>query len=533
MDREHPLSQGRVAWLASLPGLVGTDSRYFNIAGRDQATIVGDSLNSMWINGPPNSGMKALLYNGTSQYASLNVTNSPASVTKASFGCWVNPTTLGTPYLGIAQTRNVLNGISMIISGADNISFTAEWTNASAHYNDNTLLTLSIGNWNWCGVSVTTDGVVLYRWNAVSGWGTYSYSETVGSNSLNGLWFNGADPGSASGVSPQNFFPGAVCDFFLASGVSYNANQMQDICKMSSQGYQVADSPIRWFSTRTFFVPAAGGVVWGWQTEQIESIRPVYQKRAFDAPLSQLIAPPTGIQFDGANNSGDKNNVSTVSVSASWAGNNRMLAVDVPFLNAAGSVASMTYGGAACTFINAQNVVGGTGRVEQWRICEKDAGAPGPGANTLVVNYSGVIADTSVEWASYWNVNQSVPIESWNGNSGINAGSATDATVVVTPVTNNCWVHWALATSQTSGIASSNTSRNIVPGLAGTGADSDTGGFISPASAQTGRWTGNGIASAWAAAGYAIRPVFASGAIYGFETFARDTMNEKVIIVPY
>lgn len=217
------------------------------------------------------------------------------------------------------------------------------------------------------------------------------------------------------------------------------------------------------------------------------------------------------IVFDAAANSGDQAAVSSVSVSAVWSGNNRMLAIDVAFMGAAGSVSSITYGGAACTLVGAQSVVGGTGRIEQWRIIQSDSSAPAAGSNTLVVTYSGVIADTSVSWVSYTNVHQTTPTEAWNGNSGINAGSPTDATVVVTPVADLDWCHFAMATSQTSGIASSNTSRNIVTGAGGTGADSDTGTFVSPASAQTGRWTGNGITSAWAAAGYAIRPLSASG----------------------
>lgn len=217
----------------------------------------------------------------------------------------------------------------------------------------------------------------------------------------------------------------------------------------------------------------------------------------------------TLIAFDAASNSGDQSAVSSVSMSVAWNGTNRMLAIDVPFMGAAGTVSSMTYGGATCTLVGARNVVGGTGRVEQWRICQNDSGAPAAGSNTLVVTYSGVIADTSVDCVSYTNVNQVSPTEAWNGNSGINAGSATDATVVVTSTTDNCWFHYAMASSQTSGMASSNTSRNIVTGAGGTGADADSNAVISPAGAQTGRWTGNGITSAWAVGGYAIKPFVA------------------------
>jgi hypothetical protein len=223
------------------------------------------------------------------------------------------------------------------------------------------------------------------------------------------------------------------------------------------------------------------------------------------ATLATFTGFAPGIIAIGAANSGNQSAVSTVTTSATW--QKDFLAIDVPFMGAAGTVSTMTYGGANCTFIGAQNVVGGTGRVECWGIKGSDSGAPAAGSNTLVVTYSGVIADTSVQWTSYTGVDQTTPTEAFHGNSGINSGSATNATDVVTPTTDKCWPHWALACNQTSGVASSNTSRNVVTGAGGTGADSDSGGAISPASAQTGTFTGMGITTAWAVAGYAVRPV--------------------------
>ncbi len=213
-----------------------------------------------------------------------------------------------------------------------------------------------------------------------------------------------------------------------------------------------------------------------------------------------------GIQFDAAANSGYQaaGGANPFTVSASWNGSNRMLSIDVSILSVTDTVTAMTYGGAVCTFVGAQNVVGGVGRVEQWRICQNDSGAPGAGSNTLSVTLSGSVA-YSIEWTSYTGVNQATPTEAFSGNSGVNAGSATNATVVVTPVTNLDWVHAALATSQSSGIASSQRSRNVVAGALGTGANADTGP-ISPVAAQTMTWTGEGVTSGWATAGYGIVP---------------------------
>lgn len=229
-------------------------------------------------------------------------------------------------------------------------------------------------------------------------------------------------------------------------------------------------------------------------------------------PRTAKLLLPSGIAYDAVSNSGYQTLVSSLSWSHTWSGSNRMLAVDVSMLSVTDTVTAMTYGGATCTFVGGQNVVGGTGRVENWRICQNDSGAPATGANTISVTLSGSVACAGTA-VSYTNVNQSSPTEGWNGNSGINAGSGTNATVAVTTVADKDWVHAALATSQASGIASSQTDRNVVAGAAGTGANSDTGP-ITPAGSQTMTWTGEGITAMWATAGYGIRSVNASRTAY-------------------
>src|ERR1700730_10331402 len=96
--------------------------------------------------------------------------------------------------------------------------------------------------------------------------------------------------------------------------------------------------------------------------------------------LTRPLVGATQIVFGNAGNSGDQTTVSSVSVAALWFGNNRMLSIDVPFMGASGTVSSITYGGATCTLIGVQNVAGGTGRVECWRICQNDSGAPPEGS---------------------------------------------------------------------------------------------------------------------------------------------------------
>lgn len=215
-----------------------------------------------------------------------------------------------------------------------------------------------------------------------------------------------------------------------------------------------------------------------------------------------------GIGFDAAGNSGDQAATNTYSGGASWSGTNRFLAIDVSMLGAGVTVSSMTYGGAACTFVGAISTVTSFGRVEQWRIASSDSGAPATGSNTLVVNLSGSI-EFAVEWASYTGVHQSSPTEAFNSAQATNAGSATDASVAVTTVADNCWVHAAVVANDTS-ISAGNTSRNNISGTLGSGANEDNGSAKTPAGGVTMSYSGMGLTTTWAIAGYAIRPVAAA-----------------------
>lgn len=223
--------------------------------------------------------------------------------------------------------------------------------------------------------------------------------------------------------------------------------------------------------------------------------------------LSFLVV--SGIAFDAAGNSGDQAAASSYSGAASWSGANRMLAVDVSMLGPGVTVTSMTYGGAACTFVGSKSTVTSLGGVEQWRICSSDSGAPGTGSNTLVINLSGSIEFTA-EWASYTGVHQSVPTEAFNSAQATNAGSATNASVAITSIADNCWIHAAVVANDTS-ITAGQTSRNNVSGTLGSGANEDNNAAVTPAGATTMSYGGMGITTTWAIAGYAIRPLSASG----------------------
>lgn len=223
-------------------------------------------------------------------------------------------------------------------------------------------------------------------------------------------------------------------------------------------------------------------------------------------PGQGYIDERAGIAPDAAANSGYQAAASTYTFNRAVSGTNTFLAVDVHLLSAGQTVTSIvddsTGGAVAMTLIGVKTTVTSFGRVECWGLA-----APAAGTKTIAVTLSGSIASCATA-TSYTGVHQTSPYEAFNSAQATNVGAA-DATVDITTVADNCWVHGAVATSDSS-ITAGQTSRNNVTGIGGSGANEDNNGPKTPAGTVTMSWTDVGAAATWAIAGYAIRPVAAS-----------------------
>lgn len=214
----------------------------------------------------------------------------------------------------------------------------------------------------------------------------------------------------------------------------------------------------------------------------------------------------TGIQFNAVANSGYQTAVSTYTFNRTLDGSNRFLAVDIEILSVPGTTVTSViddFGGGAnnLTLIGVRSTVSGAGRVECWGLI-----APTVGTKTIQVNLSASVASAATA-VSYTGVHQTVPTEAFASNQATNVGAA-DATVSVTSIADNCWVHAACVTDDGS-ITAGQTARNNVTGGLGSGANEDTGP-VTPAGSTTMNYTGIGALSTWAIAGYALRPIAAT-----------------------
>jgi hypothetical protein len=238
-------------------------------------------------------------------------------------------------------------------------------------------------------------------------------------------------------------------------------------------------------------------------------------------PVFYSLPSAAGILFDAASNSGYQAAQSTYTFNRTVTGSNTFLAVDVELLSVPGTTVTSVVddsggGNVSMSFIGAKSTISGAGRVESWGLV-----APATGTKSIQVNLSASIASAATA-VSYTGVHQTTPTEAFNSAQATNVGAA-DATVSITSIADNTWIHGACVTDDTA-ITANQTTRNNVTGALGSGADEDTGP-VTPAGVTAVSYTNVDALKTWAIAGYAIRPLAASG---GGTIFNRRSMGARV-----
>lgn len=462
------LNRDRVGWWLCPPGMGGGGRfpnlmRYGQYDG-DHGTLsmaIPATATSGWCAG--RGSFAALNYDGTDDYVTLGTNARLAPLAALTVGCWIRTNSALSQYVIIKGSAATFSYYLRLQSGV-NVRFGvttgggATTTTTAGNQIVSGQWHHAVGVWDGATMSVYVDGKLAAGPTAKTG--------TLANTTVEARL--GADTG---GVLP---FSGVIGETWVV-GRAMTGGEILDDYDLSSCGYRARDSALSWVIRRSVY-----GVV-----------------------------ATTGIAFDAASNSGYQAAASTYNWSHTCTGSDRFLSVDVSLLSAGSTVTSITYNGVAMSLIRAQTTVTSFGRVESWGLA-----APASGANSIIVTLSGSIASAGCA-VSYTGVNQYTPTEAANSAQATNVGAA-DATVTVTPVADNCWIHGAVASDDAS-VTANQTTRNNVTGVGGSGADEDTGP-ITPAAATAVSYTGVGALATWAIAGYAIRPVASAVVTDGFRT---------------
>lgn len=439
IDWDHPRNKNLVALWGSPQGVPAAGNRWLNLAyGFGGRAPHGTMANeASFANG-------ALLLDGVNDYVSLGAVTLNCSSTAWTL-TWYGSIPDLTAYRGIV-TNDVSHGISFSSNGT--------------------------------GFLITTDDTNNQTSVVGAAAGLHVYSLAFYGTNFD-CWRDGVNQGSITPAFGATGFSWTGVNLLTTDLATWSgAMRMMALHSRTMPAgeipawhaeiladFKVANSPLRWYSTRTLFVPTAAGIT-----------------------------------FDAASNGGYTAAANTDTWSHTNAGN--YLVVGVAMLGVA-NVTGITYNGVALTLLGSKTSAGSLLRVELWGLA-----APFVGAANIVVSLDGSIAFAGV--ASSWGgVHQTSPTEGFNSATATNVGAA-DATVDVTTVADNCVVVDVMASSDGSvTVGAGQTERNNVTGAAGSGTMSSEGPKT-PAGSVTMSWTDVGALATWVTGGIALRPLAAS-----------------------
>lgn len=312
-----------------------------------------------------------------------------------------------------------------------------------------------------------------------------------------GVWFDAMVSYDAGGV--VRFYINGLASGSATSAQSFTHAQYYLGSQPNNSEQLTNGSGIAWMRMWNSVLPASAAQ----QLANLPySLYAARLQRSFKAPVIV-----TGIAFDAASNSGTQTAQSTYTFARTITGTGTFLGVDVSILSAGATVTSIidNYDVAPVNlkFIGLQATVTSLGSVECWGL----AGAV-TGTKNVQVNLSGSITSAATA-ASYNGVHQTSPTEAFNSAQATNVGAA-DATVNITTIADNCWVHGAVVANDDAITANQTTRNNVSFAAVGSGANEDNNAAKTPAGAVTMSYTGVAALKTWAIGGYAIRPTAAA-----------------------
>lgn len=107
-----------------------------------------------------------------------------ASTNFCTFTIWINPR-------DVAEVDAIFfsraNKMGLMVSRGTGTPLTYFWAGVPDEYNANTGLTFALNAWNLCAVTITPTAATVYRWNDVSGLGSWTNTKTHSAKAINGL----------------------------------------------------------------------------------------------------------------------------------------------------------------------------------------------------------------------------------------------------------------------------------------------------------------------------------------------------------
>lgn len=252
VDWDHPLNRGRALWLYTPPGVAAAGSRWLNLCDpRTGGTLTNmvPGATSGWAPTTRPGGLAEVRFDGVDDLVIL--TDAPALHPAAAltYAAWVRTDSLTVAQQAIRGVDSAL-GATYGFTLSLNAVTLGKYLFALKTAGDN-LLEATTPDTGWHRVVATYDGATqrLYVDGALvatqAATGAVSYG--TGAMLLGRV-------SSTTGALP---FAGRLDDVSVWNR-ALPAAEVQADYDLSRNGYRVPDSPLRWLSTRTYFVPRGG-----------------------------------------------------------------------------------------------------------------------------------------------------------------------------------------------------------------------------------------------------------------------------------
>ncbi len=246
VDWDHPLNRGRLGWWYAPPGVPFGGDRFRELTRRrTYATATTNNNTTASPMMPP--PQKGITVNGSNQYMSVAGTY---TFTAISMAAWVYMTANATTAAGIVFNRNGAGTASGLNTGGVGNALNFAWNDDSNTYDHDGA---GINLHEWTFVLSTLDPTTLWNYVGTAAAGLRPVLNTFATANASGTrdqWEIGRD-------NIGRFFTGSIRDVSIWNR-ALTAPEVARCFELGLKNYQTADSPLRWFSTRSWSLPASG-----------------------------------------------------------------------------------------------------------------------------------------------------------------------------------------------------------------------------------------------------------------------------------
>ena len=251
INRPHPLNRGLIAWWLALPGLTG-GNKFCDLCKFNHMTFgsYAPAGHGEWHNFSRPGGYTGIHFNASGGYGVANIPSPTEEFTHGTMSAWIFPHLIAPLLVVVSNDSTGPSGFGRSLILGNSSTFVSTWDDNSSEYGA-AGLSVKLNKWNWICASHSpgSNGTVLYRWNEIDGFNSYTINDTIGTNipkTLNGNWYFGSDD------TFTYSWDGLMDDIRIIAGIAWTENEAKKYLNESLSGYTTV---LNYIKRRNYFLP--------------------------------------------------------------------------------------------------------------------------------------------------------------------------------------------------------------------------------------------------------------------------------------